>query len=344
MSKVFVYTYHRIFPKKSYEIGLKLFDFHLKVFKNFFEVLDWERFKAYLEGEYKPKKRAVFITFDDGYADNFVYAYPLLKKYGLKAHLFVTPSRILNREVVRPTLGDYWSGKIQFKELFKPKPMWEAQKEYLQKGESGEFLTWEELRIMSDVFSFGSHGIDHLQGFVSDRLVDVAEDRHLNRIYSLWGIYSPPKAGYPIFEMKSNLVAPTGRVKGEVLEFCESFPKNGRNWREKLKEELLKNFPSPLEFEREGKYTKRVEKDLLLSKELIEKNLGVEVDNFSYPWGDYSERLLPLVGKYYRYAFTVEKRNVKPNEDRFKIPRVYAVKDVFTFIGHLFRFTIASNV
>ena len=334
MSKVFVYTYHRILPKKSHDIGLNLFEFHLKVFKRFFEVLSWEQFKAFLQGDYIPKKRAIFITFDDGYVDNFVYAYPLLKKYGLKAHLFVTPSRILKKATVRPTLEDYWKGKIPLEELFKPQPMWVAQKEFFLKGESEEFLSWEELRKMSDVFSFGSHGMSHTQGFISPRITDFVDEKNIDRIYSLWKIYSPPKAGFPIFERKSDLTHPVGRIKSEVLEFCESFPKKGK-WKEKLKKELEERFPYPLEFETFVEYQKRVEEDLKLSKKILEKNLGVEIDSFSYPWGDYSENLLPLVGKYYGYAFTVEKRNVTPEVERLKIPRVYAVKDVFTFLKHL---------
>jgi len=334
---VFVYTYHRILPKKGHDIGLKLFEFHLKVFRNFFEVLDWEHFKAYLQGEYKPKRRAAFLTFDDGYVDNFVYAYPLLKKYRLKAHIFVTPSRVLNKPLVRPTLKDYWEGKVPLKDLIKPKPMWEAQSEFLIKGESEEFLSWEELNLMKDVFTFGSHGMSHTQGFVSDRLVDFVDDKNINRIYSLWKIYNPPSAGFPIFEMKSDLTAPIGTVKAEVLEFCEQFPKRG-NWKENLNRELLKNFKHPLEFETFEGYQKRVEEDLKLSKEILEKNLGVEIDSFSYPWGHYSDRLFPMVGKFYKFAFTVEKGKVKPNSDRFLIPRVYAVKDVFTFLGHLWRF------
>jgi peptidoglycan/xylan/chitin deacetylase (PgdA/CDA1 family) len=34
--------------------------------------------------------KSLSITFDDGYADNYTEAYPLLKKYGLKATFFVT--------------------------------------------------------------------------------------------------------------------------------------------------------------------------------------------------------------------------------------------------------------
>ncbi|RTZ58573.1 MAG: polysaccharide deacetylase [Gammaproteobacteria bacterium] len=334
MSKVFVYTYHRVYQKKSYDIGVSLFEFHLKVFKNFFEVLDWERFKAFLKGEYIPKKRAVFLTFDDGYVDNYIYAYPLLKKYGLKAHLFITPSRVSDSKKVRKTLFDYWKGNVSLGELFQPKSMWEAQKEYFLKGYSEEFLTWEEIYQMRDVFSFGSHGISHSQGFVSKKLTEFVSEQNIDRIYSLWNIYKPPKEGYPIFERRSDLVSPTGKVKKEVLEFCEKFPKKG-NWEEKLKEELEKNFPEPLEFESEEQYQKRVENDLKNSKRILEEKLGLEIDNFSYPWGDYSENLVALVGKYYQFAFTVEKKNVKRGENPLKIPRIYAVKDPFTFLKHL---------
>ncbi len=333
---VFVYAYHKVLPKKDFDIGIPLFEFHLKVFKKFFHVLSWEEFKAYLRGEFVPPKRAVFLTFDDGYADNYVYAYPLLKKYGLKAHLFVIPSRISEKPLRRKTLFDYWKGKVSLGELYKPKPMWEANREFFLKGESEDFLTWDELDEMKDVFSFGSHGISHSQGFISDRLEDFVDEGNINRIYSLWKIYSPPKAGYPIFERKSDLTAPVGRVKEEVLKFCESFPKK-RNWKAKL-EMRLEEFLEPLVFESFDEYLKRIREELKTSKEIIEGKLGAVVDSFSYPWGDYSEVLTDEVGKVYDFAFTVKKGRVSPEVNPLLIPRVYAVKDIFTFLGHLWRF------
>ena len=337
MPKVFVYAYHKVLPRKSFDLGWKLFDFHLKVFKKFFYILSWEEFKAYLNGEFTPKKPSVLITFDDGYADNYIFAYPILKKNQARAVLFVTPSRIWNKSLKRKTLEDYWEGKISFKELYKPKPMWEAQREFFQKGYCEDFLTWEELYEMREVFHIGSHGISHSQGFISEGVTEFVNEENINRIYSLWNIYKPPKVGYPIFERKSDLVAPIGKVRKDVLEFCNSFPKK-ENWEEELKKELIKHFDHFLIFETYGEYIRRVREDLKRSKEILEKNLNTKVEAFAYPWGDYSENLLPLVGEYYTYAFTVEKKNVTPEVNKLLIPRVYANKDIFSFVGHIFRY------
>lgn len=42
--------------------------------------------------------KPVLITFDDGYSDNYNVMYPLLKKYGLKASIFLVPCFLKSRE------------------------------------------------------------------------------------------------------------------------------------------------------------------------------------------------------------------------------------------------------
>ncbi len=46
----------------------------------------------------KFKHRTVVITIDDGYRDNFTYAFPILKKYGFQATIFVIASFIDNKK------------------------------------------------------------------------------------------------------------------------------------------------------------------------------------------------------------------------------------------------------
>ena len=57
--------------------------------ENDYKTIDIEEFYAGLTGEKELPNNPVLITFDDGYKDNFVNAYPILQKFGFKATVFV---------------------------------------------------------------------------------------------------------------------------------------------------------------------------------------------------------------------------------------------------------------
>lgn len=68
--------------------------------KNGYRSLSLDEFAQHLSG--KDVGKAVLITFDDGYLNNWVYAFPLLKKYGFKATIFLVTSWV-NQGDIRPT-------------------------------------------------------------------------------------------------------------------------------------------------------------------------------------------------------------------------------------------------
>ena len=114
MAEVFVIYYHKILPRFGFDVFYKTFDLEMKILKSFYNVVSLDEIEQYIKEDKRPNKPAIAITFDDGYVDNFVYAYPILKKHGLKATIFPIASRILQKDFVRPTLFDYWQGKVSF--------------------------------------------------------------------------------------------------------------------------------------------------------------------------------------------------------------------------------------
>jgi len=56
---------------------------------NDYNVISLEEFSVYLREKKRVPRNTAVLTFDDGHLDNYVNAYPILKKYGLKATMFV---------------------------------------------------------------------------------------------------------------------------------------------------------------------------------------------------------------------------------------------------------------
>lgn len=322
--RAMVFCYHKIFPHKSYDVNLSLFIKHIKILDHFYEVLGLEELIAYIKGLYKPKKPAVVLTFDDGYVDNFIYGYPILKKYKKKAIIFPIYSRILEKPIKRKTLFDYWEGKASFDELYKPIGAGEANKEFFEKGISHDFLSFEELRSMLDVFDVGSHGIVHSKTFVGQKPIGIYNGKNYH--YSLSEIYKNSlKEGLPIYPSKSDLSHPKAIVPDYVFELLTS------------KENLLEVYTKSLklEFESEEDYKKRVSYELKTSKEGLEKNLGIKVISIAYPFGDMSETLKKEASKIFKIGFSTKKRPVYPHQDMFDVGRITAVKDIFTFLKNI---------
>jgi peptidoglycan/xylan/chitin deacetylase (PgdA/CDA1 family) len=110
-------------------------------------------FAAHLAGRAAPP-RSILITFDDGYLDNWVYAYPLLRKYGFSAMIFLITSLI----------GDGPARHFLGQEGLPETPSHRECGERIQAGESDSvMLRWDEVLAMRDsgVVEFHSHTHTH---------------------------------------------------------------------------------------------------------------------------------------------------------------------------------------
>lgn len=89
-----VICYHSIqkepATKSPIVISDKLFESHLKTIKDLgYKTLTLSQFGEYINTDKPLPNDVVLLTFDDGYENNYSIAYPLLKKYGMNATMFL---------------------------------------------------------------------------------------------------------------------------------------------------------------------------------------------------------------------------------------------------------------
>jgi peptidoglycan/xylan/chitin deacetylase (PgdA/CDA1 family) len=87
--------YHGVTQKNSNyfsprHISSEQFERHLKYFSKEFDVISLSDAFEYLQNNYKPKRKTLTITFDDGYRNNLSTVLPLLEKYNMKATFFIS--------------------------------------------------------------------------------------------------------------------------------------------------------------------------------------------------------------------------------------------------------------
>jgi peptidoglycan/xylan/chitin deacetylase (PgdA/CDA1 family) len=76
---------------------------HLDYLSRNYKIISLKELWHIRTGQSAPVRKPLVITFDDGYSDNFTWAFPMLKRYGIKATIFV----------VRPLLMTEISGERQ---------------------------------------------------------------------------------------------------------------------------------------------------------------------------------------------------------------------------------------
>ncbi len=324
MPKVVFYM-HRVYPdrKKGKTDDLKLKDFirAIKLIRRKFKIVKLHDLIS-TDGD----KNLAALTFDDGYADDFVYAYPILKSMNVPAHVFLNSKRVIDG-IKRKNLFDYWEGKVSESELFIPKSMYQGHLGFVKNGRSEEFLSWSELDTMRDVFSFGSHGETHFSYPYKDKVINFfdGENFHWNMLLYC----KEPFIGLPKFPTRSVLDTRKFNPSRELLSVCKNFPKKG-NWKENLGKAIEGIGLGTFEGKKEAE--DRIRNNLESSKLTIEDRLNVRVDTFSWPFGHFSDWSENLASKVYDFIFTTKKGFIEGGSFQ-RLPRVSVGKDIFTVLG-----------
>jgi peptidoglycan/xylan/chitin deacetylase (PgdA/CDA1 family) len=149
-----VFVFHSVEPES---FGRKLR--HLA--DNGYVTLSGEEYLQVLVGARPAPERALLLTFDDGRGSVYSVGYPLLKRHGMKALVFLVPGRTDPRPgPLPPTWDDVRQGTA------------EPQAVLAREAPGSPLLSWEEVAVLarSGLFEFHSHTLTHARVHTGPRL------------------------------------------------------------------------------------------------------------------------------------------------------------------------------
>lgn len=106
-----VLMYHHVLPKgDNTAIAELLFIQQMRFLaKNGWYTLSADEFLAFKKGALDIPRKSVLLTFDDGWLDNYLYAYPILRQFGQKATVFLVTEWIENASKYLPVQEIGWN-------------------------------------------------------------------------------------------------------------------------------------------------------------------------------------------------------------------------------------------
>ncbi len=224
VNKLTVIYYHSVGPvKKDWEnsfltTGTDVFETHLAWLRRRYTTISLMDYWHIRNGHIPPVRNPLVITFDDGYLDNWVWAFPLLKKYGMKATIFVSPEFVDEKAGCRPNSEDTGNAGRRQGEI-----------------DSWGFLSWEEMRMMerSGLIDIQSHAMSHTRYFVSEKLTGfhhpggdilypvINAHPEIKPYYiGMKDIGSMLPFGFPLFEDRPALVARRVTINPGFIDEC----------------------------------------------------------------------------------------------------------------------------
>lgn len=275
--------------------------------------------------------KPVVLTFDDGYADNWVNAFPILRKYGHHAVIWMSTDFVDPRTGPRPTLEDVWAGRLPEREL-----------------DPRGYLSWVEMKRMTESghVEVQSHAMTHTWYPVADEIVDfhrpAGVDDYEPQPWLGWNMFPGRKHesmhvsltelvpwGTPIYRHGKSLSAPryfedealTEKLRARVAEAGGAAYFEQPFWREDLAQIVRDHGWPQGRLETRSEFHARVRRELVESRRTIAAALGRQVDFLCWPGGGRSPETLRIAEEAGYLATTThfedrERRNVRGQNPR----------------------------
>lgn len=244
------------------------------------------------------------VTFDDGWKDNFLYAFPVLKKYAVPATIFLSTGNINASKL-------FWSEEIGI----------QIQRSPHTKKEIADILRYEIMQILTSTnfterLSFDSNATN--MQYLLDRLIES-----LKRITVEW-------RSKTLVNLYNKLLVPQCVDGSDYLLnwdeirylACNGIMFGSHTHMHTLLDHVEKDV---------------VDYELFTSKRILENKLKRRVEMFSYPNGWFSNPYVQdsLRNHGYKHAFTLERKPLG-HSSHFTIPRCLVYEDIARSMGRYY--------
>lgn len=340
-----VFTYHSIGDRTVPDsITIKEFTSQMQYLaKNGYSTLSIDEFFDHIVHGIALPPKSVLLTFDDGRASLWTYAFPILQEFNHKAVCFLVPSK-MSKKGVRPTLDKLDNGKTNI-------PI----KKFDIDLSENPMITWEEAREMknSGLLDFQSHTYDHTLIYTSSEIVDFIHPQYrygysnfkIPTIHSENVDFSHKRMplGTPIYKNDSRMGAARRffddeRLRNACIDWVQQ---NGAeelfkriDWKNlimKFVSQYINNNNLNTSYETHEDQVLAIRTSLEASKNAIELNLpGQTVRYLAFPW-NYFSVLSASIAKDLGYLGALidinPKKLVGPRRDSYFIDREIPINE-----------------
>lgn len=333
-----------------------LFEEQIRLLSNKrFNTISLQALYDYRKFNKKIPDKSIVLTFDDGYLDNWVYAYPILKKYGFKGTIFVSPEFVDPTENYRPNIEDVWRDACREEEL-------------ITEG----FLSWREMREMENkgIMDIQSHSMTHTWYFIDSKIIDFHHPGNNRYPWIFWNSRPDRKCYYLSEDQESFVhygtpIYRNGRSLGirkyfedkklnkYLVDFVNSeshdfFHK--KDWRQLLfKQAEAYKSRNVLQdrYETNEEQEERFNYELTESKKILEENLEKKINFLCWAGGAFDNKALAIAQNagYISSTTLYNDENIKNifGEDPAEINRIGCVSE-FNWHNKFISYTLPHHL
>lgn len=292
LQSVIILVYHRVitpdechdnFSSPHITVTKETFEKHVEFLLRYYNIISLEDFYGYHSSRKPLPPRTAVVTFDDGWKDNFINAFPILKKYRVPTTIFLSTGFIGTNYV-------FWQEKLRFllREFLKFSS--NEREAYLKNNK-------DIPAILKDCMTLSN------EAAIWDMPKNLKKMDEGDRNSIMDGLEE--YLGFRDFPIKNNRFM-TWENAREMMKAKIDFGSHTVNHK------ILTKLAS-----------KEVLEELSLSKSKIEKELNMQVRAFAYPNGTYNNIVMENVKKAgYQYAVGLDKGLNSMDTDHYCLKRL----------------------